>query len=571
MPAHIYIRVGRYADAAEANERAIVADEDYLAQCQAQGLYPVSYYPHNLHFLWAAATLEGRRAVAVDAARKSPPKCRITMRAPLAWTADFPGDADARLRALRTVAGGADRAAAAVATSRMRSGSGTTTRAWRSSRVGRSIAPAPSSPRSKATMKHEAFTTTLKDLPLLTNLQIASRILEGEMSCAEATPETAIAALQEAVTIEDGIPYNEPPVWHHPPRQVLGAMLLEAGRPRRPKPCIARTCSASARTVVALRAGAESAGAASRSGRGRRRAAAVRARVGARRRHADLVADHDRRSRRRRERIGRPIQLPTGVRLNYVEQGDPARHAGRAAARLLRTRGARTSRILPLLPRIVRVFAVTQRGHGDSSKPETGYAAGATSPRDLAAFLDAMGLDSRGRRRALDGLARRAAVCDRLSGTHARAGARGRVPASRRQRRRFVSLGRPSRRSPIRSIRRSSASFSRARVARPVPPDFFEDVVGDSLKVPARVWKGALEPYLTMDFLPRLSEIAAPTLMIWGDRDAFIGRPEQDVLTGAIAGSRLVTYAGTGHSPHWEEPERFSADLLAFIRSVDAP
>ena len=57
MPAHIYIRVGRYADAAEANVRAIAADEDYLAQCQAQGLYPVSYYPHNLHFLWAAATL----------------------------------------------------------------------------------------------------------------------------------------------------------------------------------------------------------------------------------------------------------------------------------------------------------------------------------------------------------------------------------------------------------------------------------------------------------------------------------------------------------------------------------
>ena len=61
MPAHIYIRVGRYADAAEANELAIAADEDYLSQCQAQGLYPVSYYPHNLHFLWAAATLEGRK------------------------------------------------------------------------------------------------------------------------------------------------------------------------------------------------------------------------------------------------------------------------------------------------------------------------------------------------------------------------------------------------------------------------------------------------------------------------------------------------------------------------------
>ena len=90
MPAHIYLRVGRYADAAEANVRAIAADEDYLAQCQAQGLYPVSYYPHNLHFLWAAATLEGRSAVAIDAARQVAAKVPHHHAGALAWTADFP-------------------------------------------------------------------------------------------------------------------------------------------------------------------------------------------------------------------------------------------------------------------------------------------------------------------------------------------------------------------------------------------------------------------------------------------------------------------------------------------------
>ena len=90
MPAHIYIRVGRYADAAEANVRAIAADEDYLAQCQAQGLYPVSYYPHNLHFLWAAATFEGRRAVAVDTARRLAEKVPHHHAGALAWTADYP-------------------------------------------------------------------------------------------------------------------------------------------------------------------------------------------------------------------------------------------------------------------------------------------------------------------------------------------------------------------------------------------------------------------------------------------------------------------------------------------------
>ena len=57
MPSHIFIRVGRYADASAANVSAIAADESYIEQCQAQGLYPIGYYPHNIHFLWSASTL----------------------------------------------------------------------------------------------------------------------------------------------------------------------------------------------------------------------------------------------------------------------------------------------------------------------------------------------------------------------------------------------------------------------------------------------------------------------------------------------------------------------------------
>ena len=71
MPAHIYQRVGRYADAAKSNELAIAADEDYISQCRAQGLYPMAYYPHNLHFLWFAATADGRSKLAIDSARKT--------------------------------------------------------------------------------------------------------------------------------------------------------------------------------------------------------------------------------------------------------------------------------------------------------------------------------------------------------------------------------------------------------------------------------------------------------------------------------------------------------------------
>ena len=70
MPSHIYLRVGRYHDAVDANRRAALADEDYIAQCNAQGFYPAAYYPHNVHFLYASSAFEGRSAVSIGAARK---------------------------------------------------------------------------------------------------------------------------------------------------------------------------------------------------------------------------------------------------------------------------------------------------------------------------------------------------------------------------------------------------------------------------------------------------------------------------------------------------------------------
>jgi tetratricopeptide (TPR) repeat protein len=70
MPSHIYIRMGRYHDASVANQKAIAADDDYVTACRKQGLYPVMYMPHNHHFLWAAASIEGRSELAISAARE---------------------------------------------------------------------------------------------------------------------------------------------------------------------------------------------------------------------------------------------------------------------------------------------------------------------------------------------------------------------------------------------------------------------------------------------------------------------------------------------------------------------
>ena len=223
MPAHIYLRVGRYADAAEANVRAIAADEDYLAQCQTQGLYAVSYYPHNHDFLWTAATLEGRRAVAVEAARQVAAKVPHHHAGAVAWTAHFPVTpmlAYARFGLWREIllepAPPKDQQYAQGI--------------WHYARALAFVAQDRFDRAGVELRELEAIIDAGKDLPLLANLQIASRMATGELAARRGERREAIRLLQEAVAIEDTLPYNEPPVWHHPVRQVLGAVLLEAGR-----------------------------------------------------------------------------------------------------------------------------------------------------------------------------------------------------------------------------------------------------------------------------------------------------------------------------------------------------
>ena len=229
MPAHIYIRVGRYADAAEANVRAIAADEDYLAQCQAQGLYPVSYYPHNLHFLWAAATFDGRRAVAVDAARKVAEKVPHHHAGALSWTADFPVTpllAYARFGLWQDVLTEPKppvnqpyaigiwhygRGLAFVARARLDAASqrtGCTRRGHEARGVCHDAEGSAAPDQSPNRFAHSRW---------------RAQHAAGQRRCRR-------CVAREAVTIEDGIPYSEPPIWHHPPRQILGAILLEAGR-----------------------------------------------------------------------------------------------------------------------------------------------------------------------------------------------------------------------------------------------------------------------------------------------------------------------------------------------------
>jgi tetratricopeptide (TPR) repeat protein len=227
MPAHIYMRVGRYADAVTANEHAAHSDETFIERRHPTGFYPV-YYFHNLHFLWAASQMEGRSAEALRAARdlaKSVPPELIATVPSLEYLVPTP------LFALVQFGKWDDVLAEPQPSESLRY-----TRAiWHYAR-GRALS-AQGKP-DQADDELDSLTTirvAIKDLSLgFQNagslLGVAAHALRGEIAAQRGDTAMAVRELEEAVRLQDALVYDEPPPWYYPVRQTLGATLLAAGR-----------------------------------------------------------------------------------------------------------------------------------------------------------------------------------------------------------------------------------------------------------------------------------------------------------------------------------------------------
>lgn len=236
MPAHIYARVGRWHDAAIANQRAIEADNAYLVACRpAPGIYALGYVPHNHHFLWFAATMSGDSKTALAAAdatfqRTSDPEL---MRTPgfeaMQYFAATPLFAMVRFGRWDDLAD----------TQPPDGDLPYLVAAWE---YAQGMTAVRQDRMEEAKAHHETLLTLLENpsvqrmtawgrYSLIHGLNIAERTLAAELYWADANQEEALAALQTAATMEDDLPYDEPPAWHLPVRHTLGAMLLEAGRP----------------------------------------------------------------------------------------------------------------------------------------------------------------------------------------------------------------------------------------------------------------------------------------------------------------------------------------------------
>jgi tetratricopeptide (TPR) repeat protein len=231
MPSHIYQRVGRYADAVKSNEMAARADEDYITQCRVQGFYPMAYYPHNVHFLWFAASMDGRGQLAIDSARKVASKVSDEALKQLPLLAGFrvvPYFALTRFgrwdEMLKEPEPPADNPFMAgiwhYARGQALLGKGQWLEAQSELEQLRAIVAAKN-------LEFPLFSPNLAS----TILGIAPEVLAGELDLARKDYDHAIAHLETAVRMEDGLVYTEPAEWHYPPRHALGAALLAAGRP----------------------------------------------------------------------------------------------------------------------------------------------------------------------------------------------------------------------------------------------------------------------------------------------------------------------------------------------------
>ena len=230
MPSHIYYRIGRYNDAAEANIKAADVDEAYIASCNAQGFYPALYYPHNIHFLWAASTMQGQSALSIESARRVVANVRVEQ------VKAFPTVEFFRTVPLLSLVrfGKWDEI---LAEPHPHEGFMFAKSIWHYAR-GVAFSAQGQTSDAKAELgaliplKDDVSVRFLdsRDYPGSMLVGIAIELLQGEIAYRQGDYDIAVEHFEQAVATQDLLPYTEPPFWYYPTRQSLGAALLANGQ-----------------------------------------------------------------------------------------------------------------------------------------------------------------------------------------------------------------------------------------------------------------------------------------------------------------------------------------------------
>lgn len=263
--------------------------------------------------------------------------------------------------------------------------------------------------------------------------------------------------------------------------------------------------------------------------------------------------------------VVKTINLPGRVRLEYAEQGNAT------GTPVIFLHGITDSwhsfeSVLANLPSSIHAFAISQRGHGDSERPLQNY-----TPKDFAADIAEFI-----KQKNLEGAF---IVGHSMGGVNAQQFAidypeltKGLViidsdPTFKN------NPGMPEFYQEVLKLegaidRKFMDDFQRATLADPIDSTYYNLLVDEGIKVPSSVFKAALEGLMQVDFTEQLKQIDAPAVIFWGNKDAFCIYKGQEILVNNIKNSRLIIYGNTGHALHWEEPKRFSEDLVNFIDNV---
>lgn len=235
MPAHIYIRVGRYRDAINANQAAVKADEDYLSHSHEESIYTAAYVPHNHHFLWASAIKIGRQRLAMEAALNTAAQVTPELMRDSGFAGTLQHFWSLPLYTKALFGNWADILTEPAPPADLQY----PTAIWHYAR-GLALIPQGKpeaagdelAKLTKIVQDPAVADLTIFDLNSVVDLlKIAEAVLTGELAAAQGDYDEAVRQLRTAVTLEDGFNYTEPKDWYLPTRQVLGAILLEAGKP----------------------------------------------------------------------------------------------------------------------------------------------------------------------------------------------------------------------------------------------------------------------------------------------------------------------------------------------------
>jgi pimeloyl-ACP methyl ester carboxylesterase len=257
------------------------------------------------------------------------------------------------------------------------------------------------------------------------------------------------------------------------------------------------------------------------------------------------------------------ITLITGVELEYAEQGNAD------GLPVIFLHGITDSwksflPIMPLLPTSLHVFALSQRGHGNSSKPVTNYLP-ENFAADVSEFIRAKGLKAPvivGHSMGSTNAQSFAAMYPQQAKAVVLMGA-------------FADYNKPTMtgfKSVIEGLNDPIdttfiADFQKSTLTKPIDADLLQTFIDESGKVPAHVWKGVAAGWPSATFLQALSSFQKPALIIWGDRDTYATYEDQVKLKSALHNATFLKYEGIGHASHWEDPERFTRDLVNFIQT----